>query len=189
AVAATLGLALAPVTRAARTPAFGPGVVEQRDGRVAVTALAPFGQLWPELLRALAAIADDVRLSTRRTVTLVDLEPDAVDATRAALAAAQLVLDGDSGWVGLTACAGIDGCRRALGDVRAIAAERAGRRAAGDPPEHWAACERRCGEVPGTAVAVAMRGGGDVEVRSDTGTWHVRSLERAAKHLLAEGTR
>ncbi|HWC26003.1 MAG TPA: hypothetical protein VG474_05405, partial [Solirubrobacteraceae bacterium] len=47
AVAATLGLALAPVTRAARTPAFGPGVVEQRDGRVAVTALAPFGQLWP----------------------------------------------------------------------------------------------------------------------------------------------
>jgi len=188
-IAAALDLALAPVTRAARTCGFRPGVVEQRDGRVALTALAPLGQLWPALLRSLAGVSDDVRLSTRRTVTLVDLDPDAVAAMQDALAAAQLVLDGASGWVGLTACAGTAGCARALADVRAAAAERALVRTATDPAEHWAACERRCGEVPGTPVGVAVREAGDVELRSDARTWYVPSLERAAAHLRMETAR
>ena len=188
-VAATLGLGLAHVTRASRTPNLGPGVVEQRDGRMALTALAPLGQLWPSLLRALAAVSDDVRLSARRTVTLVDLEPEAVDATRDALARAELVLDGSSGWVGLTACAGTAGCPRALGDVRAAATRRAQVRSASDPPEHWAACERRCGEVQGTPVTVAVRGAGDVELLSDARTSYVSSLHRAADQLLAEAAR
>ena len=132
--------------------------MQQRDGRVALTALAPLGQLWPALLRALARACDDVRLSTRRTVTLVDLDPAAVDRTRAALGAARLVMQGDSGWVGLTACAGTGGCPRALGDVRA-AGRRAAVRLAKDPAEHWAACERRCGEVPGTPVGRRPRRG------------------------------
>lgn len=188
-IAATLGLALAPVTRAARTRGFVPGAIEQRDGRVALTALAPLGQLSPSLLRALAAVSDDVRLSTRRTVTLVDLEPRAVAATRDVLAAAGLVLDGQSGWVGLTACAGTAGCPRALADVRAVAEQRARVRAATDRPEHWAACERRCGEVPGTPVSVAVRCGGEVEVRHDARTLYTRSLAGAAELLLAESAR
>ena len=189
AVAATIGLTLAPVTRAARTRGFGPGAIEQRDGRIALTALAPLGQLWPSLLRALAAAGDDVRLSTRRTVTLVDLDPGTLDATRAMLAAADLVLDADSGWVGLTACAGTAGCPRALADVRAAATLRAAVRAATDPDEHWAACERRCGEVPGTPVSVAVRAGGDVELRADARAVLVPSLQGAAEHLLAEAAR
>lgn len=187
-IAQSLGLALAPVTRAARTRAFGPGAVVQRDGRVALTALAPLGQLWPELLRTLAALGGEVRLSTRRTVTLVDLDPDAVEPTSAALAAADLVLDGDSGWVGLTACAGTGGCPRALGDVRSAATLRAAVRSPGDPPEHWAACERRCGETPGTPVAVAIRAAGEVEVRADARVWQVASLERAARRLAMVGS-
>lgn len=189
AVAATLGLTLAPVTRAARTRGFAPGAVAQRDGRVALTALAPLGQLQPSPLRALAAMSDDVRLSTRRTVTLVDLDPAAVAARRAALGAAGLVLDGDSGWVGLTACAGTAGCSRALADVRAAAQQRARMRAASDPPEHWAACERRCGEVPGTPVTVAALAGGDVEVRHDARALRAPSLAGAAALLLAEAAR
>ncbi len=188
-IAAMLGLRLAPLTRAARTCGFGPGVVEQRDGRCALTALAPLGQLWPGLLRSLAALSDDVRLSTRRSVTLVDLEPDAVAATRDALATAQLVLDRSSGWIGLTACAGTAGCAHALADVRAAAADRARVRAATHPAEHWAACERRCGELPGTPVAVAVREAADVEVRYDARTTHVRSLRRAASLLLAQAAR
>jgi precorrin-3B synthase len=189
-VAQALRVGLAPVTPAARTRGFGPGVVQQRDGRMALTALAPLGQLRPSLLRALAAVSDDVRLSTRRTVTLVDLEPGALDATRGALAAGELVLDGDSGWVGLTACAGTAGCPRALADVRAAAASRArGGRAATDPPEHWAACERRCGEMPGTPVAVAVRAGGDVEVRADARTSVVASLDDAEQLLRGEAVR
>lgn len=188
-VAATLGLTLAPVTRAARTRAYAPGTSVQRDGRHALTALAPLGQLWPALLRALAAVADEVRLSTRRTLTLVDLEPAAVAATAAALSAAGLVLDAASGWVGLTACTGTAGCPKALDDVRAAATARAAARAATDPVEHWAGCERRCGEVPGTPVAVAVRACGDVEVRYDSRTSHVASLERADALLLAEAAR
>jgi len=187
-IASALGLTLARTTRAARTRGVDPGVVEQRDGRMALTALVPLGQLSPPLLRALAAVSDDVRLSTRRTVTLVDLDPSAVAAARDALAATQLVLDGASGWVGLTACAGTAGCARALADVRAAAARRAQTRAASDPAEHWAACERRCGEVRGTPVAVAVRAAGDVEVRADARTSVVPSLQDASD-LLRESAR
>lgn len=189
AVAATVGLTLAPVTRATRTRSYGPGAVRQRDGLVALTALAPLGQLWPTLLRTLAALNGDVRISTRRTITLVDLDPAAVDATRDALLAAELVLDGDSGWVGLTACAGTAGCPRALADVRAAAALRAQVRTAFDPAEHWSACKRRCGELPATPVTVAARAGGDVELRREGATTLVASLQDAAQRLLAEPAR
>lgn len=188
-VAATLGMTLAPVTRATRTRGYGPGTVQQRDGRVALTALAPLGQLWPAMLRTLAALSGDVRVSTRRTVTLVDLDAAAVCALRETLAAAGLELDGASGWVGLTACAGTAGCPRALADVRAAAGRRAGVRAATDPPEHWAACERRCGELPDTPMTVAVRPAGDVELRCDGETSVVASLEGAAERLLAGAAR
>lgn len=182
-IARELGLALAGVARPAPTPVFGPGELQQRDGRVALTAIAPLGQLSPALLRTLAQLADDVRLSTRRTVTLVDVDPDAVAAVRARLEESQLVLDAESGWVGLTACAGTGACARALADVRAVAADRAADRAADEPPEHWAACERRCGELPGTPIAVTMHAVGDVEVRHDARTRRVESLELASALL------
>ena len=205
-IAAALGLGLEPAARAVRTRAFGPGAVSQRDGRVALTALAPLGQLWPSLLRELARLSrGGVRLSARRTVTLVDLDGSRVPAMREALAGAGLVLDGASGWVGLTACAGTGACPRALLDVRAAASERALARTARDPAEHWAACERRCGELPATpvtvtvAVAVAVggaeppAGGGGgpdpVEVRYHDATWHVPSLAGAAARLELEAAR
>jgi precorrin-3B synthase len=188
AIAAMLGMTLERVTRATRTRGYGPGVIEQRDGRMALTALAPLGQLWPSLLRTLAAFGGDVRVSTRRTVTLVDLEPEAIDAARDTLAAAGLVLDGGSGWVGLTACAGTAGCPRAMADVRSAAALRACVRSATDPQEHWAACERRCGEVPGTPVTVAMRETGDVELRYDGHSVLLASLNGAADRLAEAAT-
>ena len=69
--------------------------------------------------------------------------------------------------------------------MRAAATLRAQVRAATDTPEHWAACERRCGEIAGTPVAVAVRDAGDVEVRFDARTSHVPSLQ-AASRVLAE---
>ena len=183
-IAQALGLALAPVTRAARTLAFAPGAVQQRDGRVALTALAPLGQLWPALLRALARACDDVRLSTRRTVTLVDLDPAAVDRTRAALGAARLVMQGDSGWVGLTACAGTGGCRApsATSAARPAAARRC---ASPRTPPSTGCLPWCCGEVPGTPVSVAVRAEGDVELRADSQTRRVASLGQAELTLAA----
>jgi sulfite reductase beta subunit-like hemoprotein len=190
-IAAALGLALEPAARAVRTRTFGPGAVSQRDGRIALTALAPLGQLWPALLRELARLSPPgVRLSARRTVTLVDLDATAAAATRAALIDAQLVLDGASGWVGLSACAGTGACPRALADVRAAASERAPARTARDPAEHWSACERRCGELASTPVTVAASAlEPGIEVRCHGDTWHVPTLEHAAARLTAEAPR
>ena len=185
-IAAALGLALAPVTRAVPTRTFGPGAVSQRDGRVALTALAPLGQLWPALLRALAELRTEVRLSGRRTVTLVDLDVAAVPNTRAALTDAGLVLAAGSGWVGLTACAGTGACAHALLDVRAAACARALARSAREPVEHWAACERRCGELPATPVSVAVAAIDVVEVRYHGDTWQLPSLTSTTARLELE---
>ena len=121
-------------------------------------------------------------------MTLVDLDPGAVAATRDALAAAELVLDGASGWVGLTACAGTAGCPRALADVRAAAALRASRavrdrsrRALGGVR----AALRRGARAHRSTVAV--REAGDVELRCDGA--HVGACRRcrsAAARLVAE---
>ena len=56
--------------------------------------------------------------------------------------------DPDSGWFGLTACAGLGACTKAQRDVRREAAMRVQLRTASDPPGHYAACERNCG-APG----------------------------------------
>lgn len=189
-IAAALGLALEPAARAVRTRTFAPGAVTQRDGRVALTALAPLGQLWPTLLRELARLSPGgVRLSARRTVTLVDLDAGQVAPMREALAAIGLVLDGASGWIGLTACAGTGACPHALLDVRSAACARALTRSARDPCEHWAACERRCGELPGTPVTVAAGAADGVEVRYRGAAWQLPSLAAATKRLELEAAR
>lgn len=188
-IAKRLGRRLATVRPLARRPrALRPGIVEQRDGRVALTALAPFGQLTPPALLALAEIDADVRLAARRTLTVVDVPPAAVVATRAAMHDAGLVVDGASGWVGLTACAGSGACPRALDDVRAAAAARALVREPSAPAEHWAGCERRCGETRDTPVTVAVQRASTIAVRWGAQEWSVRSLDGAAA-MLAEAAR
>jgi precorrin-3B synthase len=133
-----------------------PGWLGQRDGRRALTALVPLGRLDSDALAGLAALGE-VRLSTERTLTLVDQDTRAAEREVRALG---LVVEGDSGWVGLTACAGLGRCAKARVDVRAAASMRAVARRPGAPREHWAACERRCGEWTGQPVAVAAQAGG-----------------------------
>lgn len=86
---------------------------------------------------------------------MLDVEPARADEIAGALRDLGLVTDEGSGWTGLTACAGLGACTKARVDVRAAAARRAANRAADAPPEHWAACERRCGQTSGIAVGVA----------------------------------
>jgi precorrin-3B synthase len=185
-VARHLTIDLAARRRPRRAAALDPGPQRQRDGRVAVTGLAPFGQLSPAILLGLARMRDDVRLSTRRTVTLVDVEAHDADEACAALERCGLSVDGASGWVGLTACAGIGACHSALADVRAAAAQRARVRLPGAPIEHWAACGRRCGEDGDVVVAVAVQGTVSVAVRSGAREWIEPSLEAARAGLLVE---
>jgi sulfite reductase beta subunit-like hemoprotein len=136
-----------------------PGIADQNDGRVAVTALPPLARLDPDVLGSLGALARDaggeVRLSPWRTLTLLDLERGDAPGLVRALAAAGLVVSADSGWTGLSACAGMGACSKALLDVRAIAATRAAARDGSSPSEHWAACERRCGQPRDVEIGVA----------------------------------
>jgi precorrin-3B synthase len=126
------------------------GRLRQRDGRLAMTALPPLGRLDHEQVGALADLSLEFRLSTSRTLTVLDLadERDAADVTER-FSEMGLVTDRDSGWVGLSACAGLGACSRARFDVRRAAAQRARVRWPGSPIEHWAACDRGCGRPVG----------------------------------------
>jgi sulfite reductase beta subunit-like hemoprotein len=154
-----------PLERPRVTPR--PGWLDQRDGRRALTALVPLGRLDADGLSALATLGGEVRPSTERTITLVDLDAAAAVQAERAVTALGLVVEDGSGWVGLTACAGLRRCANARVDVRAAAAQRAALRRPGAPREHWAACERRCGEWAGQPVAVAARPDGIAVRRGD----------------------
>jgi precorrin-3B synthase len=114
------------------------GAVQLDDGRRAVTVMPPLARVSPEQLDGLADIVPEVRIGVGRTVTAFDIDP-------ARLRGLGFVDDPDSGWFGLTACAGLGACAKARRDVRGEAAARARLRTAADPPEHYAACERNCG--------------------------------------------
>ena len=131
-------------------------VVGQSDGRCAVTVLPPLARLDLGMLDVLVTLGhDDIRASTRRTLSFVDVPADDASRLIGELEAAGLVASEDSGWWGLTACSGMGACARARVDVRAKATARAAERGPGSPPEHWSACERGCGRPPGVREATA----------------------------------
>lgn len=159
AVAARLGLALTSHSRLSpEGVAIAPGIVQQRDGRSAITSLPPLGRFDGATLPAFASlvreVGGDARLSPWKTVTLVDARPEQAVRLRCELARFGLVVTAGSGWVGLTACAGLGACAKARIDVRAAAHERARARGSDGPTEHWSACDRRCGEPRAAAIRV-----------------------------------
>jgi precorrin-3B synthase len=144
------------------------GTLAQRDGRVAVTALPPLGRIDAAAAARLAELGE-LRLSTSRTLTLVDVPTARAPRLLEELAALGLVVAAGSGWEGLSACAGQGACARARVDVRDAAARRAPARGPGSPAEHWAACERGCGRPPEAPDSVtAIAGGVLVERAGET---------------------
>jgi sulfite reductase beta subunit-like hemoprotein len=128
------------------------GPMAHRDGRLALTFMPPLARIDPATARALADLGHELRLSTARTFTILDLDLDASATIERELGQLGMVADPGSGWVGLTACAGLGACDRAESDVRTLAAARATERGPGAPPEHWAACERHCGRPVGAQL-------------------------------------
>jgi len=183
AVAGRLGLDLGPPAPAPLAPRLAPGALRQRDGRIAVTALVPLGRLDGATLAGLAEVAGEVRISTARTVTVPDVGAGRAAGVQAALRELGLSLSPRSGWAGLTACAGLGACPRARLDVRAAAARRAAVRDPRAGAEHWAACERRCGERAAQPVSVAALREGVAVRRGEEE--HVVASAAAALEVLA----
>ncbi|MGY1722039.1 precorrin-3B synthase [Blastococcus sp. SYSU DS0533] len=135
------------------------GAVPQDDGRTALAAVVPLGRLTAVQLRLLADLAAEVQLTPWRGVVV----PDLTDGSAAALLVeAGLVLDPDSPWTRVTACAGLPGCAKSLADVRAdaTAAVVIGSLPGGGARQHWAGCRRRCGRPGGAVVDVVATGSG-----------------------------
>lgn len=159
-----------PPPAAAPSEAPRPGLLRQRDGRVAVTAMPRLARLDADAVGGLADLAAGryagLRLSPWRTLTIIDVPATDAEATLDELGALGLETRAGSGWRGLTACAGLGACARARLDVRAEAAARAAVRGPDDPAEHWSACERRCGRPAGVALSFTATGDGlEVERR------------------------
>ena len=139
-------------------PLTGPaGVIRQHEGRTALVAVVPLGRLTAGQAELMAETADDLQVTPWRSVVLPD-QPDA--GASAALTAAGLVVDADSPWLSVTACAGRPGCAKSLADVRAdaTAALVTGTLPVGGARQHWAGCERRCGRPRGDVVDVVATG-------------------------------
>jgi precorrin-3B synthase len=139
------------------------GVVEQRDGRFAMVAVVPLGRLTAAQAELVAATAaTDLQLTPWRSVVLGDVPDEDVDEAAVDLVTGGLVLDANSPWLRVSACAGRPGCAKSLADVRADAvAAVVGRTLPADGArQHWAGCERRCGRPRGDVVDVVATGSG-----------------------------
>ncbi|WP_433462242.1 precorrin-3B synthase [Spirillospora sp. CA-128828] len=152
-VAERLGGTLGKARDAGNPPAPHAGVIEQRDGSVALEVVPPLGRLSGAQAEALADVADDVRVTPWRSVVLRDLTRDDASAVAVALDAAGFAVDAASPWVGVTACTGSPGCAKSRGDVQGEARRWVdGLERAPGTPVHWAGCDRRCGTPRGPVV-------------------------------------
>ncbi|WP_328466300.1 precorrin-3B synthase [Streptomyces sp. NBC_00448] len=170
------------------SPALGP--IPHPDtpgGPLALSVLAPLGRLTTTQWRALTALAArtpaaHLRLTPWRGAVVPGVPADRVQEELATLAAAGLVTDTASPWVGVSACAGRPGCAKSLADVRADAAAfvhpapgdgepvrpTSGSGEPGDGPTparplpvHWSGCSRGCGRPrTGDRVDVVATSGG-----------------------------
>ncbi len=180
-----------------RDPIGPVGRIAQTDGRVALAATVPLGELTPARCQVIASVAErDVVVTPWRGVLLPDLSPPETAAAMRRLTGAGLVLDSDSPALGVSACTGRPGCAKAVADVRADASIAAGRAAgtAVEPAEdapalavHWSGCERRCGRPAGQVVDVIADPDGYRVVRD--GATYFRGVEPASVRAAAARAR
>lgn len=157
------------------------GVLGQADGRMVMSVLVPLGRLsGPQVLALVEAAATAGRgrliVTPWRGVLVPGLRSSA---PLAELLAQGLIADDDSGWRGVTACAGTR-CARGAGDTEAPAREIAAR-SGRDPvlPVHVVACPRCCGAPSGPHVLATVTHS-TIEIRSGETTVEAPGSEVAA---------
>jgi precorrin-3B synthase len=135
----------------------GPTIGMVVGGGAALVVGVPLGSLGAGEVEALVGAAEgsgEVRVTPWRSVVLGGVDVADADGVVELLGAAGLVVDPESPWGGVTACAGRPGCAKALADVRGDARRVTPRLPAGSRVVHWSGCERRCGRPAGEFVDV-----------------------------------
>jgi precorrin-3B synthase len=161
------------------------GVLKQTDGLVSVGLHVPLGALSAKQAGSLAQIGNGIiTITPWRSVVLGDLESAAADDCVRAFVGAGLIIDPESAWLGVSACAGRPGCAKAQADVRAdatavVAGAKAGTRDSRSLPVYWAGCERRCGK-PAEAAIEVLAAGGSYEVSGAGATLPARTPAEVA---------
>jgi precorrin-3B synthase len=129
-------------------PSIGP--IYHDDHTVTWVVASPLGRLSAKQARLVTQVAREaegtLRITPWRTLVLPRLASPVAKSIADRLEAAGLVIDATSAWAGISACAGIEGCGRALADVRSDAAAAVRVRASAAAAQlHWSGCARRCG--------------------------------------------
>ena len=135
----------------------GPTIGMVVGGGAALVVGVPLGSLGAGEVEALVGVAGgsgEVRVTPWRSVVLGGVGVADVDGVVELLGAAGLVVDPESPWGGVTACAGRPGCAKALADVRGDARRVTPRLPARSRVVHWSGCARRCGRPAGEFVDV-----------------------------------
>jgi precorrin-3B synthase len=139
------------------------GIVDQMNGREAVSALVRLGRLDRVQMEALEK-AELLVVTPWRGVVVPDLTPQAARDWLRRLADAGFEVSAGSRWSGVTACAGQPGCAKALADVRADAASVVSSEVDGQDvvrlPVHWVGCARGCGSPSDPHVRVEATSSG-----------------------------
>lgn len=129
------------------------GIIEQRGGLVALEVVPPLGRLSGTQAEALAAVADEVRVTPWRSIVLRDLRRDDAHRHAAHLRQHGFATEPGSPWVGVTTCTGSPGCAKSQGDVQGEARRWVGGlERAPEIPVHWTGCDRHCGMPRGPVV-------------------------------------
>ena len=126
-----------PVGEPVKAGVYGPELL---------VATVPLGSLGPEQAAVLGE-AEQLRVTPWRSVVVVGGDSSRLQSTG-------LVVDSESPWTRVTACAGKPGCGKALADVRRDARRTTPALQPGHRPVHWSGCERRCGQPAGDFVDV-----------------------------------
>lgn len=149
------------------------GVLPGDGGCATLAAAAPFGRLSGEQLEAIVATTSgSVRLTPWRGVVLPHVADP--DAALSRLDGAGLVVEANSPWNGVTACAGRPGCAKSWTDVRGDASRALPLLPAG-AAVHFAGCARRCGRPRGHVVDV-VAGESGYEVTSPSSNDDARTV-------------
>ncbi|WGF89995.1 hypothetical protein [Marinivivus vitaminiproducens] len=175
-VAALAGLDGAEPLHGRETRRFGRppvGVIDTRDGRPALGAIAPFGELSCAAAIAVADLASrlgggEVRLSPWQGVVIPAVAADALPAARAALDEEGLVTDPETPFAVLHACVAGESCPRSDAPVRADAralAAKLGPRLSALRHVHVSGCERGCAWPRPADLLLLADGGGGYELR------------------------